>query len=309
MSILPLHHNNGAHQTRPQDQALPMEPLRPRDDLAIAFPAPSHAGRCTLCSSYSTALTQLASLPTTPKPILTTLTPLAPVHDHLLALLLKREYLGPSATMSLAPAIFDHAKYNLYRRVGMTTGLLVGLEKRKSRKRKLDCLRCVQELEIDTMEGMWALTNLHSHKRSHLSVPLLNTLPNVHTVYIHCRVLSGEYILERRWENGECDVEMLWGELKEGVMKQLGGGAQVVFYGTNDVDDEGRAIRKRKTFALPGRLLKAEGGEKLRYQRRKKVATLILSFTLIFSAIIVIATWGGVGYGMWEIAHKKKGQN
>ncbi|ODN76546.1 hypothetical protein L202_05208 [Cryptococcus amylolentus CBS 6039] len=260
-----------------------MEPLRPRYDLArpIAVPAPSHAG-CTFCNSYSDAPTQLAPLSPPPEPTLTTLTPLAPVHDHLLALLLQREYLGPSTTMSLAPVIFDHAKYNLYRRVRMTEGLLVGLEKRKSRKRKLDCLECVRELEIDTMEGMWALTNLYSPKRSHSPYHCSTLCP----MCTQCTFIASSCLVNIFWKD----------ELTEGVMKQLGGGAQVTFYGANHVDDEGRAVRRRKTFALPGRLLKAEGGAELRYQRRKKIAMLMFTFTLIICGIIVIAPWGAVGH-------------
>ncbi|ODO04545.1 60S ribosomal protein L12 [Cryptococcus amylolentus CBS 6273] len=72
----------------------------------------------------------------------------------------------------------------------MPRDLLKGLDgNRKSRQPELNCLECVQELWIDSMDALWDLANLHSSQRSYLFRPILKIMPNARTVHIHGRAI------------------------------------------------------------------------------------------------------------------------
>ncbi|WVQ74686.1 hypothetical protein IAR50_004290 [Cryptococcus sp. DSM 104548] len=266
MPILPLYRqpqrSSGtleSFQSQGQPEDVPMEILYHRGlTEPIELPAPVYTEPSPRARTHVHCITPPQMAPLQAIPVLTTLTPLAPVHDLILALLLNNDYLGPSRTMALSPGVLHHVKYDVYRQAKMSRALLQGLDKgRRSRARKLDCLKCVRELTIDTMEGMWDLASLHSRTRSVLFRPFLNIFPNVEVVRIHRRVIVGQYILERRWDMDGYggNVEVPWGELKDGMVKQLGGSTRVVFYGKGDEDRRGRPTSTKKLFTLPGRLL------------------------------------------------------
>ncbi|ODN86540.1 hypothetical protein L198_07234 [Cryptococcus wingfieldii CBS 7118] len=319
MSILPLYYQDGNHSggtvhhlVYPDENPEVFEMVRlqhgstlpdvPSSEpvYVVEYPYPSH--------SRATAVSRLP--PLRAQPGLTTLEPLAPVHHLVLLLLLQEEYLGPSRTMALSPTVFHFVKYDVYRSVTMSRDLLKGLDgDRKSRQRKLDCLECVHELYIDSMDALWDLANLHSPQRSYMFKSFFSIMPNARTVHIHRRAIVAQYTL-RKGKRAEEPVPWSW--LKEGVMRQLGESVEVRFYGEYDTDCTGQSVFARVTYALPGKLLKSqESAEELeeRRLRRKEIrGKLCRRIGIALGAIAFMTFWGAMIWIMQRKAHKYQDQ-
>ncbi|TYJ55822.1 hypothetical protein B9479_003474 [Cryptococcus floricola] len=321
MSILPLYDQQPDSDDRTLAVYLPENPEAfrmvqlshpdPPSPPPVPYPEPIYFVEDPPLSRYpSTILPPLP--PLRAQPGLTTLEPLAPVQHLVLLLLLQQQYLGPSRTMALSPRVFHFVKYDIYRSVTMSRDLLQGLGGTKtSRERKLDCLACVQELWIDSMDALWDLSNLHSPQRSYLFRPMLKIMPNARTVHIHRRAIVAEYVLEKAGRRGGCEG-VPWGWLKEGVMRQLGESVEVRFYGEYDTDGEGQAVYARVTYALPGKLLRcqesAEDIEERRLRRQEFRGKLFTRFGIALAAFGFIAFWGAMIWIMQRKMHKDQEQ-
>ncbi|ODN76554.1 hypothetical protein L202_05216 [Cryptococcus amylolentus CBS 6039] len=312
MSILPLYYQDGNHSggtvhhlVYPDENSEVFEMVRLQHCSTLSAVSSSEPVYVVedpyRWHHRATAVSRLP--PLRAQPGLTTLEPLAPVQHLVLLLLLQKQYLGPSRTMALSPGIFHFVKYDVYRSVTMSRDLLKGLDgDRKSRQRKLDCLKCVQELYIDSMDALWDLANLHSPQRSYMFKSCYSIMPNARTVHIHRRAIVAQYTLEK---GKRADEPVPWSWLKEGVMRQLGESVEVRFYGEYDTDCTGQSVFARVTYALPGKLLRSqESAEELeeRRLRRKDIrGKLCLRIILALVTIAFIAFWGDI---IWIIRRK-----